>query len=152
MYMEYSVQFNQSVVSDSLWPHELQHTRPPCPSPTPGVHPNSCASSWWCHPAISSSVIPFSSCPQSLYGILFNHKKLNSAIYNKMDGSRWYDAWWNKSDREIKILYIFYYVWNLENKTNIPIQWKRNWHRNREWLVVTRRKKVGGRGQIGEED
>ena len=46
--------------------HESQHARPPCPSPTPGVHPNSCPSSWWCHPAISSSVIPFSSCPQSL--------------------------------------------------------------------------------------
>jgi len=53
-------------MSDSLWPHELQHTRPPCPSPTPRVHSNSCPLSWWCHPAISSSVIPFSSCPQSL--------------------------------------------------------------------------------------
>ena len=52
--------------SDSLQPHELQHARPPCPSPTPGVYPNSCASSRWCHPAISSSVVPFSSCPQSL--------------------------------------------------------------------------------------
>ena len=61
-----SVQFSRSVVSNSLRPHELQHARPPCPSPTPGVHPNSCASSQWCHPAISSSVIPFSSCPQSL--------------------------------------------------------------------------------------
>ena len=61
-----SVQFSLSVVSDSLQPHELQHTRPPCPSPTPGVHPNSCPSSRWCHPAISSSVVPFSSCPQSL--------------------------------------------------------------------------------------
>ena len=55
-----------SVVSDSLQPHELQHARPPCPSPTPGVLSNSRPSSWWCHPAISSSVIPFSSCPQSL--------------------------------------------------------------------------------------
>ena len=51
--------------SDSLWPHELQHARPPCPSPTPGVHPNPCPFSWWCHPAILSSVVPFSSCPQS---------------------------------------------------------------------------------------
>ena len=59
-----SVQFNRSVVSDSLRPHESQHTRPPCPSPTPGVHPNSCPSSQWCHPAISSSVVPFSSCSQ----------------------------------------------------------------------------------------
>ena len=55
-----------SVVSNSLWPHESQHTRPPCPSLTPRVHRNSCALSWWCHPAISSSVVPFSSCPQSL--------------------------------------------------------------------------------------
>ena len=60
-----SVQFSRSVMSDSLWPHELQHARPPCPSPTPGVHPNPCPLSQWCHPAISSSVIPFSSCPQS---------------------------------------------------------------------------------------
>ena len=59
-------QFSRSVVSNSLQPHELQHTRPPCPSPTPGVYSNSCLSSQWCHPAISSSVIPFSSCPQSL--------------------------------------------------------------------------------------
>ena len=59
-------QFSRSVVSNSLRPHELQHARPPCPSPTPRVHPNSCPSSRWCHPAISSSVIPFSSCPQSL--------------------------------------------------------------------------------------
>ena len=58
-----SVQFSHSVVSNSLRPHELQHARPPCPSPTLGVHPNSSPSSWWCHPAISSSVVPFSSCP-----------------------------------------------------------------------------------------
>ena len=61
-----SVQFSHSVMSDSLQPHELQHTRPPCSSPNPGVHSNSCLSSRWCHPAISSSVVPFSSCPQSL--------------------------------------------------------------------------------------
>ena len=61
-----SVQFSRSVVSYSLRPHELQHTRPPCPSPTPGVHSNSRPSSQWCHPAISSSVVPSSSCPQSL--------------------------------------------------------------------------------------
>ena len=61
-----SVQFSHSVVSDSLRPHESQHTRPPCPSPTPRVYPNSCPSTQWCHPAISSSVVPFSSCPQSL--------------------------------------------------------------------------------------
>ena len=64
--MEYSVQFSHSVVSDSLRPHELQHARPPCPSPTPGVYSDSFPLSRWCHPAISSSVITFSSCPQSL--------------------------------------------------------------------------------------
>ena len=62
----YFSQFSRSVVSDSLGPHESQHARPPCPSPTPGVYSNSCPLSQWCHPAISSSVIPFSSCPQSL--------------------------------------------------------------------------------------
>ena len=61
-----SVQFSRSVVSDSLRPHESQHARPPCPSPTPGVYPNSCPSSRWCHPVISSSFGPFSSCLQSL--------------------------------------------------------------------------------------
>ena len=61
-----SIQFSRSVVSDSLWPHESQHARPPCPSASPGVHSGSHPSSQWCHPAISSSVVPFSSCPQVL--------------------------------------------------------------------------------------
>ena len=61
-----SVQFSRSVVSNSLRPHELQHARLPCPSPTPRVHSNSHPSSWWCHPAISFSVVPVYSCPQSL--------------------------------------------------------------------------------------
>ena len=60
-----SVQFSHSVLSDSLWSHEPQHSRPPCPSPTPRVYQNSCPLSRWCHPIISSSVIPFSFCPQS---------------------------------------------------------------------------------------
>ena len=59
-----SLQFSHSVVSNSLRPHEAQHARPPRPSPTPGVYPNSCPLSWWCHPTISSSVVPFSSCLQ----------------------------------------------------------------------------------------
>ena len=66
IFSQLSVQFSRSVVSDSLQPHELQHARPPCLSPTPGVHSNSCPLSRWCQPAISSSVVPFSSCPQSL--------------------------------------------------------------------------------------
>ena len=59
------VQFSRSVVSNILWPHEPQHARPPCPSPAPGLHPNPCPLSWWCHPTILFSVVPFSSCPQS---------------------------------------------------------------------------------------
>ena len=66
-----SDQISCSAVSDSLPPHESQHARPPCPSPTPGVHWDSHPSSQWCHPAISSSVVPFSSCPQSLLAICF---------------------------------------------------------------------------------
>ena len=61
-----SVQFSHSVLSDSLRPHGLQHARPPCPSPMPRVYSNSCPLSWWCHSTVSSSVVPFSSCPQSL--------------------------------------------------------------------------------------
>ena len=60
-----SVQVSRSVVFDSFWPHELQHARPPSPSPSPGVYPNSCSLSQWCHPTISSSVVPFSFCLQS---------------------------------------------------------------------------------------
>ena len=62
----YKAQFSRSVVSDSLWTQESQHARPPCPSSTPRVHSNSCSSSWWFHRTISSSIVPFSSCPQSL--------------------------------------------------------------------------------------
>ena len=61
-----SVQFSGSVMSDSLWTQESQHAKPPCPSPTPGVHSDSCPSSPWCHPAITSSVVPYFYCPQSL--------------------------------------------------------------------------------------
>ena len=64
-----SVQFSRSVVSDSLWPHGLQHARPPCPAPIPRVYSNSCPLSWWCHPTISSSVVCFSSCLQSFPSI-----------------------------------------------------------------------------------
>ena len=64
--VKWSVQFSSVTRSClTLWSHELQHTRPPCPSPTPRVHPNPCPLCWWCHPTTSSSVVPFSSCPQS---------------------------------------------------------------------------------------
>ena len=76
-----SDQISHSVMSDSLQPHESKHARPPCPSPTPGIHPNSCPSSQWCHPAISSSVVPFSSCPQSLPASVFsNESTLHKSI------------------------------------------------------------------------
>ena len=72
----YGSQFSCFVMSDSLWPQELQHARLPCPSPSPGACSNSCLSSWWCHPTISSSVVPFSSCPQSFpaSGSVFSNK------------------------------------------------------------------------------
>ena len=70
-----SVQFSHSVMSNSLQPHELQHARPPCPSPAPGVYANPCPLSQWCHPTISSSVVPFSSCPQSFPGSGFFPKR-----------------------------------------------------------------------------
>ena len=73
-----SVQFSHSVVSDSLLPHGQHHTRPPCPLPTPGVYSNSCPLSWWCHPTISSSVIPFSYCLNlSQHQSLFNESVLH---------------------------------------------------------------------------
>ena len=79
-----SVQFSCSVVSDSFWPHGLQHARPPCPSPTPGVYSNSCPLSRWCHPAISSSVIPFSHL-KSFPASVFSNE---SVLY-----SRWPKYW-----------------------------------------------------------
>ena len=82
MYQFSSVQFSRSVMSDSLRPHELQHARPPCPSPTPGVYPNTCSLSWCCHPAISSSVTPFSSCPQSSHAYVYiSHTHTHTHIY-----------------------------------------------------------------------
>ena len=72
--IDLSVHFSRSVVSDSLWPHESQHTRPPCPSPAPGVHSDSRLSSRWCYPAISSLVVPFSSCLQSLPASVFSNE------------------------------------------------------------------------------
>ena len=74
MWLKNSVQFSRSVVSDSLRPHESQHARPPCPSPSPGVHSDSRPLSSWCHPAISSSVVLFSSCPQSLPASVFSNE------------------------------------------------------------------------------
>ena len=86
-----SVQFSCSVVSDSLWPHGLQHARPPCPSPTPEVHSNSCPSSRWCHPAISSSSSPyiFTLCLEK--NIYFP----NIWDYLKMDKEGWYGSGWS---------------------------------------------------------
>ena len=88
-------QFSCSVVSDSLWPHGLQHPRPPCPSPTPGVYSNSCPLSRWCHPAISSSVIPFSSslqCYQELTNWNRPWRWERLKVGGEGDNSSW-DGW-----------------------------------------------------------
>ena len=82
-----SVQFSRSVVSDPLRPHESQHTRPPYPTPTPGVHSDSRPSSQWCHPAISSSVVPFSSCPQTLWASVFSNESTILLLGKKKTGT-----------------------------------------------------------------
>ena len=111
IYIRYfsSIQFNCSVMSDSLQPHELQHTRPPCPSPTPGVHPNPCPLSQWCHPRVSSSVVPFTSCPQSFpaSGSLLGYLRLvkitetKSMMVVSTDWVKWGRGkvifWWGQS-------------------------------------------------------
>ena len=93
-------QFSRSVVSNSLQPHGLQHARPPCPSPTPGVYSNSCPLSWWCHPTISLSVIPFSSCLQSfpaagsfLMSQLFMLGGQNIGVSAPLSPSNEYSGW-----------------------------------------------------------
>ena len=99
----YSVQFSSSLVSDSLQPHELQHTRPPCPSPTPRVHPNPCPLSWWCHPTISSSVVPFSSCPQSFPAsgsFLMSHLFTSGGQIIGVSASSYYHKW-NRSPVQV---------------------------------------------------
>ena len=110
-------------MSHSLRPHESQHARPPCPSPTPGVYPNSCpSSSWWCHPAISS-VVPFSSCPQSLPAsgsfpmsqLLLSHKKEYIWVSSdEVDEPRTYYTELSKSERRRYISYPNAYIQNLE--------------------------------------
>ena len=85
-----SVQFSRSVVSDSSRPHESQHATPPCPSPTPGVHSNLCPSSWWCHPAISSSVVPFFSNKWWLNELMNSLRKLFKIVLIKQ---LFYSTW-----------------------------------------------------------
>ena len=81
-------QFSHSVVSDSLQPREQQHARSPCPSPTPEVYPNSCPLSGWCHPAISSSVVPFSPCPRSRFTELHGEEKKEGGDRGDQEGKR----------------------------------------------------------------
>ena len=80
---QFQFQVSRSVVSDSLWPPGLQHTRPPCPSPISGVYSNSCPLNWWCHPTISSSVIPYSSCLQSFPVSVFSNELVLSIRWPK---------------------------------------------------------------------
>ena len=110
-----SVKFSPSVLSNSLQPHGLQHTRPPCPSPTPIVYSNSCPLSWWCHPTISSSVIPLSFCLQSFpasgsfqmsqfFAADGQNVSISRHLFN-MNGPRDRHTEWSKSDREREILH-----------------------------------------------
>ena len=101
-----SVQFSRSVVSDSLQPHESQHARPPCPSPTPRIYSNSCPLSQWCHPTISSSVVPFSSHPQSFpasrsfpMSQFFTSDRQSFGVWASvsvlpMNSQDWFPLWW----------------------------------------------------------
>ena len=112
-----SVQFNRSVMSDSLWPHELQHTRPPCPPPTPGVHSDSHPLSPWCHPTISSSDVPFSPCSQSLPASESFPITVNvSLMFNDNGMPRA-----GKSLEKYKYPKLFYYNRTLFQKKSIPV-------------------------------
>ena len=118
-------------MSDSLQPHELQHTRPPCPSPTPRVYSNSCPSSRWCHPAISSSVVPCSSCLQSLpasgsfpVSQLFAWGGQNigvsaSASVLPMNTQDWSPLGWTG--------WIFWHYWHLKDDWTLPLQLLIQW-------------------------
>ena len=125
-----SVQFSCSVVSDFLRPHESQHTRPPCPSPTPGVHSDSRPSSQQRHPDISSSVVPFSSCPQSLSAsksfpmsqLLYIMKYYSSIKKNEIlpsaETSMDLEIIMSEVTQRNRKLYDITYMWNLKNNTN----------------------------------
>ena len=129
-----SVQSSHSVMSDSFQPHELQHARPPCPSPNPGLYPNSCASSQWCHPAISSSVIPLSSCLQSFpasgaFQMGMNLSKLQELV---MDRQVWCAAVHGVTKSRIRLK-----NWT-ELNCDIAIQWNiiQPWRGIRGWYII----------------
>ena len=131
-------QFSSSVVSDSLWPHESQHARPPCPSPTPGVHSDSRPSSQWCHSAISFSVVPFSSCPQSLPpSESFPMSQLFSLMIIKCSTEQLRHLLGSKCERQKT------YFLKSEN-------WKSSFKERQTWISLhhwerEREKKIGGR-------
>ena len=117
-------------MSDSLWPHESQHARPPCPSPTPGVHSNSCPSSQWCHPAISPSVVPFSSCPQSLTASVFSNESTLHMRWPKywsfsfsISPSKEHPGLISFRSPQIKP---YIYGWLIFHKSDKTIQWGKN--------------------------
>ena len=117
-------------MSDSLWPHESQHARPPCPSPTPGVHSNSCPSSQWCHPAISPSVVPFSSCPQSLPASVFSNESTLHMRWPKywsfsfsISPSKEHPGLISFRSPQIKP---YIYGWLIFHKSDKTIQWGKN--------------------------
>ena len=109
-------------MSDSLRPHELQHARPPCPSPTPGIHSNSRPSSQWCHPAISSSVVPFSSCPQYIQALfqIMNHLTTitYSYILSQITYSELRESWTIKKAEHRRI--DAFELWNWRSLLRVP--------------------------------
>ena len=125
-----SVQFSCSVMSDSLWPHGPQHSRPPCPSPSLGVHPNSCPSSQWGHPTISPTVVPFSSCLHSFPesgSFTMSVTPLLFAKYRVDLRQRWHGniVWFPK-------LRTFTYFLLCGGSGNLQDIWRRNYHLNKE--------------------
>ena len=120
-----SVQLSCSVVSNSLRPHEPQHARPPCPSPTPGVYPNSYPLSWWCHLTISSSVIPFSSCPQSFPASEFFQMSQLFASGGQIIGVS------TSSSRVGQIIFLVPYIWVWSPAEFSPPGCERQWSATR---------------------
>ena len=144
--MHCSVQFSRSVVSDSLWPHESQHARPPCPSPTPRVHSNSCPSSQWCHPAISSSVVPFSSTPNPSQHQSFPMSQLFAwggqstevsalASVLPMNTQDWSPLEWINSN-EVNETGLYYTEWSKPER-KIPIQYTNAYIEFRKMVKIT---------------
>ena len=130
----FSTQFCRSVVSNSLRPHESQHARPPCPTPTPRVHSDSRPLSQWCHPAISSSAVPFSSCPQSLPASVFSNEstlrmRWNSSLHILLkpgleNFEHYFTSVWDECN--CAVVWAFFaiaFLWDWNENWSFPVLW-----------------------------